>query len=302
LSANIDSSTRKQTFKAIGIFLLAITCFDIMAVFVRILLAHYSAQELSAYRNVIGIIPSIVLLIYTRELTLNLSTLVIKQWRLALLRGVSVAVAQLCYYSAIGVLDLATVSTLGQTNAFFVVILSVIIIGEKVGIWRWAALLLGFLGAMLILRPGTDSFSIYALLPICAAFLYGISIATLPKFDRSISNGLLYLYSSVGAGLGAIILAAIMTDFTPIYSLNHMILIFIMSITGGIGVLLMMIAYRMAPPSVLSPFIYFGILTAFIFGWVFFGEFPVDTLFPGVLLIVGAGALIVWRENKVKKI
>ena len=128
MSANIDSSTRKQTFKAIGIFLLAITCFDIMAVFVRILLAHYSAQELSAYRNVIGIIPSIVLLIYTRELTLNLSTLVIKQWRLALLRGVSVAVAQLCYYSAIGVLDLATVSTLGQTNAFFVVILSVIII------------------------------------------------------------------------------------------------------------------------------------------------------------------------------
>ena len=106
-----------------------------------------------------------------RELTLNLSKLVIKQWRLALLRGVSVAVAQLCYYSAIGVLDLATVSTLGQTNAFFVVILSVIIIGEKVGIWRWAALLLGFLGAMLILRPGTDSFSIYALLPICAAFL-----------------------------------------------------------------------------------------------------------------------------------
>ena len=146
MSVNIDSSTRKQTFKAIGIFLLAITCFDIMAVFVRILLAHYSAQELSAYRNVIGIIPSIVLLIYTRELTLNLSTLVIKQWRLALLRGVSVAVAQLCYYSAIGVLDLATVSTLGQTNAFFVVILSVIIIGEKVGIWRWAALLLGFLG------------------------------------------------------------------------------------------------------------------------------------------------------------
>ena len=301
MSTGINNSTRKKTFQAIGILLLAITCFDIMAVFVRILLEHYSPQELSAYRNVIGVIPSIILLIYTRELTLNFSTLIIKQWRLALIRGFSVALAQLCYYSAIGVLDLATVSTLGQTNAFFVVILSVVIIGEKVGIWRWAALSLGFLGAMLILRPGTDAFSVYALLPICAAFLYGFSISILPKFDRSISNGLLYLYSSVGAGIGSIILAALMTDFTPIHSFRHMVLIFIMSITGGIGVLLMMIAYRMAPPSVLAPFIYFGIITAFMFGWIFFGEFPIDTLFPGVLLIVGAGVLIVWRENQANK-
>ena len=47
--------------------------------------------------------------------------------------------------------------------------------------------------------------------------------------------------------------------------------------------------------------IYFGILTAFMFGWIIFGEFPIDTLFPGVLLIVGAGILIIWRENKVKE-
>ena len=296
-----ESVNRRTTFQAIGILILAITCFDVMAVFVRILLENYTAQELSAYRNVIGVIPSIILLLYTRELSLNFSSLIIKQWRLALFRGLSVAVAQLCYYSAIGVLDLATVSTLGQTNAFFVVILSVIIVGEKVGIWRWVALSLGFVGVVLIIRPGTADFSVYAILPICAAFLYGLSISTLPKFDRSISNGLLYLYSSVGAGLGAIILATLMVDFTPIASIKHMILIFIMSITGGIGVLLMMIAYRMAPASVLSPFIYFGILTAFMFGWIIFGEFPIDTLFPGVLLIVGAGILIIWRENKVKE-
>ena len=119
---------RQTTFHAIGILILAITCFDVMAVFVRILLVDYTAQELSAYRNVIGVIPSIILLLYTRELSLNFSSLIIKQWRLALFRGLSVAVAQLCYYSAIGVLDLATVSTLGQTNAFFVVILSVILL------------------------------------------------------------------------------------------------------------------------------------------------------------------------------
>ena len=130
-----------------------------MSVFIRFLLTDYSAQELSAYRNVIGIVPSILLLLYTKELRFDGPRLIIKQWKLALLRGFSVAVAQLCYYSSIGYLELATVATLGQTNAFFVVILSVILLREKVGIWRWSALFIGFLGAMLILKPGADTFT-----------------------------------------------------------------------------------------------------------------------------------------------
>ena len=60
----------------------------------------------------------------------------------------------------------------------------------------------------------------------------------------------------------------------------------------------MMLAYRMAAPSILAPFGYMGILSAFFFGWLFFGEFPVESLFPGVLLIVGAGAIILWREQR----
>ena len=280
---------------------LAIICFDLMSVFIRFLLTDYTAQELSAYRNVIGIVPSILLLLYTKELRFRGPSLVIKQWKLALLRGFSVAVAQLCYYSSIGFLELATVATLGQTNAFFVVLLSVVLLREKVGIWRWSALFIGFLGAMLILKPGADTFSVYALLPIGAAFFYGFSIATLPKFDKSISNAVLYLYSSVAAAIGAMVLAAFMTDFSPIISYFHLFMIFVMSIVGGIGVLFLMLAYRMVAPSVLAPFVYFGILSSFIFGWLFFREFPVETLFPGAFLIVGSGALIIWRESRVKK-
>tara|TARA_Y100000739_G_scaffold120028_1_gene103321 strand:- start:55 stop:909 length:855 start_codon:yes stop_codon:yes gene_type:complete len=281
---------------------LAIICFDLMSVFIRFLLKDYTAQELSAYRNVIGIIPSILLLLYTRELRFNGPSLVLQQWKLALIRGFSVALAQLCYYSSIGFLELATVATLGQTNAFFVVILSVILLGEKVGIWRWSALFIGFIGAILILEPGADTFSVYALLPIGAAFFYGFSIATLPKFDKTISNAVLYLYSSVAAALGAVALAAFMTDFSPIISYLHLSMIFVMSILGGIGVLFLMLAYRMVAPSVIAPFVYFGILSSFCFGWIFFRESPVETLFPGVFLIVGSGILIIWREGRKNRI
>ena len=96
MSDTVSTIDRPQTLKAIGMLFLAIICFDLMSVFIRFLLTDYTAQELSAYRNVIGIIPSILLLLYTKELRFKGPSLLIKQWKLALLRGFSVAVAQLC--------------------------------------------------------------------------------------------------------------------------------------------------------------------------------------------------------------
>lgn len=98
---------------------------------VRILLPTYSALELSAYRNLIGILPSILVLAVTGEIRLNAQKLVIRQWKLALVRGVIVAVAELCFYTSLGFMELATVSALPQTNALFVVLISIAILSEK---------------------------------------------------------------------------------------------------------------------------------------------------------------------------
>ena len=288
----------RRALKAIGLLLLAILCFDVMSLLVRILSARYAAPELSAYRNVLGIVPSLALLIWTGELRLRGSSLRIENWPLAVGRGFAVALAQLFFYSALARLELATVATLGQTNALFVVLLSVVLLGERVGPWRVAALLVGFVGVVLILKPGSEAFSLAGLLPVGAAVCYAISMVTVRFFGPEVSNGLLYLYSSAAAAVGAIILAAFTTEFSPLQSLADAGLIFGMGILGGVGVLFMMLAYRSAAPSILAPFGYFGILSAFCLGWLVFGEAPIDTLFPGVLLIVGAGALIMWRENR----
>ncbi|SDN89803.1 EamA domain-containing membrane protein RarD [Lutimaribacter pacificus] len=291
-------SDPRRALRAIGLLLLAIVCFDLMAVLVRVLSVRYSALELSAYRNVLGVIPSLALLVATGELRLRGSNLRIEKWPLAVLRGLAVAVAQVCFYSALGVLELATVSALGQTNAMFVVILSVLLLGERVGPWRIAALVVGFLGALWIIRPGGEAFSVHALLPVGAAVCYAFSMISVRFFGPGTSNALLYLYSSLAAALGAIAMAAVTTEFTPLQSVGDAALIFVMSILGGTGVLFMMLAYRMGEPSLLAPFNYFGLISAFSLGWLFFGEAPVDTLFPGVLLIVAAGVLILWRENR----
>ena len=275
--------------RAILVCLLAYLCFDLMSVHVRILSASYSPQELSVYRNVLGVLPSILLLMYTRELSFDIKDYKIKKWKLAFGRGLLVALAQLLFYTALADLELATVSALGQTNAIFIVLIAVIFYGEKVGAWRWSAVIIGFGGAVWIMQPGSNMFTWTAALPIGAAFCYAASMVTLRSFDVSISSAIIYLYSSIAAALGAILLATGTTDFSPIQSMSDALLILSMSLCGGFGVVFLMYAFRQAPASVLAPFSYFGILTAFGLGWIVFDELPLDKLFPGVILIILSG-------------
>ena len=286
--------------RAILVCLLAYLCFDLMSVHVRILSVRYSPQELSVYRNVLGVLPSILLLIYTRELSFDIKDYKIKKWKLAFGRGLLVALAQLLFYTALADLELATVSALGQTNAIFIVLIAVIFYGEKVGAWRWSAVIIGFGGAVWIMQPGSNMFTWTAALPIGAAFCYAASMVTLRSFDVSISSAIIYFYSSIAAALGAILLATGTTDFSPIQSMSDALLIFSMSLCGGFGVVFLMYAFRQAPASVLAPFSYFGILTAFGLGWIVFDELPLDKLFPGVILIILSGLTILWREERNK--
>ena len=268
-----------------------------MAVHIRYLTTTYTAEELSFYRNTLGLIPSLLLLYSTAELSLNFKDYKIKQWKLALFRGLVVALAQLLFYTAISKLELATVATLGQTGPIFIVILAILLYKEFVGIWRWAAIFTGFLGAILVIRPGSDIFTWNSLLPVGASFCYALSIVTLRSFKREISNSILYLYSAIASAFGAGLYASLSITFTPIQNYFDATLLLSMSFCGGFGVVCLMIAYRAAEVSAIAPFNYFGILSAFILGWVIFGEFPVDTLLPGAFFIVAAGLVIIWREK-----
>lgn len=292
---------RRRVLLAIAMTLVAIIGFDIMGILVRVLSARgYGAAELSAYRNMLGILPSLVVLAWMGELRPARAALKVPRPKLALFRGLVVATAQLCFYTALSLLELATISALAQTNAMFTVLLSVILFRERVGPWRVFALLLGFAGAVWVLRPGSDAFSPVALLPIAAALCYGFSMVSVRFFDGAVSSALLYLWSSAASVAGGLALALLTTGFSRVPQGVELLMIFALAMAGGCAVLLLMFAYRIAAASVLAPFSYVGILTAFTFGWLIFGEAPVDTLFPGVLLIVGAGAVIIWREQFVR--
>lgn len=278
--------------------LIAILLFDLQGVIIKILGDRYPVQQLAAFRNVFGLIPSIIVLWLSSEWHAHGRKLRIRQWRLGLLRGVSIAAAQYCFYLSITRMELATASTLTYISPVLITLLSIPILKHEVGLWRWSAVIAGFAGVVMIMGPGTDVFTPYSLLPIGAAFGYSLATVCVRLFDDHNPTALINMYASTGALVGSLAIVFTTTGFLPVESLQDWGLLLSMGLVGGFAVLALINAYRLARPSSLSPYEYFGIPFAFVLGWVFFDEAPFEKLIPGVFLIIAGGILIAWREHR----
>lgn len=287
--------------RAVVYILLAILLFDLQGVIIKYMGDRYSVQQLASFRNIFGLIPSLLVLMLSRDWHARGRILGIRQWRLGLLRGLCIAVAQFCFYLAITKMELATASTLTYISPVLITMLSIPLLGHHVGLWRWLAVLVGFIGVLLIMAPGSEVFTLYSLLPIGAAFGYSISTVCAKLFDDHVPTALINMYASVGSLVGALIILFSTSGYQPVATVQDWVILFTMGMVGGFAVLGLISAYRLAKPASLSPYEYLGIPFAFILGWIFFDEAPFDKLIPGVFLIVAGGMLIAWRE-RIKRI
>ena len=283
---------------AVVIILIGIFLLDVMGAIVKHLLVRYPVMELAVVRNFIGLAPTLLILMTSRKWHAEGRSLKLRQWRIGVFRGLSVSFAQVCYYTALIHLELATVSTLVFAGPLFITALSVPILGDRVGLWRWFAVVIGFVGVIIIIRPGSDVFTPYALLPLAAALGYASSSVVVRLFDHDIPSAVIYLYSQITAFIASTIIMISLGQVAPIQSWTDAGLMAAMGIVGSIGVYCLISSYRLTKPSNLAPFEYFGIAFAFVLGWYFFNEAPFDKLIPGVFLIIGGGLLIIWRESR----
>ncbi|MFT6090273.1 DMT family transporter [Sulfitobacter sp.] len=290
---------RNRTTLAITFSLIALVLFDLMGLIIKHLSPHYGAAELSAYRNIAGLIPAGIALWMSSGWHQNGRILKIRQWRFALLRGIILTFAQYFFYLSLGLLSFATASTITYANAPIMVALAVVLLGEKVGALRWGAVLLGFAGVIMVVGPGGDSFRPAALLPLAAAACYALVAVTTRMMDDDVPSALINLYSSGLAAIGSLALAFFTAGFTPLASGTDLLWIVGMGAFGGTAVLFLIMSYRLTEQSNLAPFSYFGIPLAFALGWIFYDEAPWSDLFPGAVFIVVGGLLIVWRERKI---
>ena len=271
---------------------------DCMGIAIKYLRNDYPAAVLSVYRNLFGIIPCMLVLFLSSQWHAGGRKIIIKEWRLGLLRGVFVCFAQICLYTSYFYVPYALVATMEHTGPMIVSLLCIPILGEKFGLYKMSAVILGFVGIIFIMQPWTDDFNIYLILPICAAFGYSLARVTSLSFPKEVLSPLINIYAQVATILCSSLIIIFFNQWTPFKSIEDLLLILIMGLIGGTGTLLIIYGARKAELSKITPFDYIEIFFALILGWVFFQEWPVDSLFPGVLFIIAGGLIIIWRQKK----
>ena len=273
---------------------------DLYGVIGKSLGVYYSTPQLTVFRNLFALIPILGLAALTKQLSVLFKKVSSRLIYLCLLRGICFLSVQVFYFISIINMDFAIATTLSFSSPIFIILLSVILLRENVGIYRWTAVAIGFLGVILIMKPNSDIFNIYAIFPLICALSWAASTVILKFIPKDSSVLKINFYTLVFSVIGSIILLVSSSNYTYIQNNQHLSLLVLMGILGGLASILFIFAYRTTSPSILAPFEYIGIPSSILLGWIFFSEKPFGQLFPGALLIILAGLVIIWRENKLK--
>jgi len=218
--------------------------------------------------------------------------------KLQILRGMTLLLANVCFFYSISVISMAKALTLAFIAPLVTTALSPIILGEKVGIKRWSAVIVGFLGSLVVIRPGLIEINLATISALGTGFFYGVYLIITRKL-HSVDNPLLTLL--ITGVVGAIISSL----FVPIVWINlsqsQWLWLALMGIFACLGHLLLIYSLRYADASKLAPFGYFEIITNIILGYYFFKDFPDSWTFAGLFIIISSGIYVFRREFKYAK-
>lgn len=211
-----------------------------------------------------------------------------------LVRSALLPVNMACVVLALSLMPMAEVMAVGISYPLMITVLSALVLKEQVGVRRWTAVAVGFLGVLLILRPGAGVFNPASLLVLAAAALfaiYQIMTKTLGRSDRPVT---LSLYPAL-LGLAAYAVALPFDFRVP--DAQGLALFALAAAGGSIGHILVIQALEAAPASVLQPFNFVQLVWATLAGYLVFGEVPDALCVLGAAVVVGSGLYVWWRER-----
>ena len=210
-------------------------------------------------------------------------------------RSVLMLASTLCNFVALRYLQLDEAIALIFSTPFFVAALSGPILGEWVRWRRWVAIGVGFLGVLVVVRPGVGTFHPAALFSLACALLYATYSIMTRILARTDSNATTLFYSNIVGAL-ALIPALPFVWTTPTDPLIITLMVMIGAV-GGFGHYLLIAAHRLAPAAVLSPFIYTEIVWVSILGLLVFRDVPSRWTIAGATIVIGSGLYILHRER-----
>ena len=217
-----------------------------------------------------------------------------KKPKLQFLRGLILLSANICFFYSISIISLAKALTLAFIAPLIVTAFSPFFLGEKVGYRRWLAVIIGFVGTLVVIRPGFVEINLASIAALITGIMYGFYLIITRKLSSSDNPLLTLLLTGV---VGAIIISLIMPIVWVQPSLTQWSLMAAVGIFACIGHFFLILSLKYADASKLAPFSYFEIITNIMIGYYFFGDFPDKWTFLGLFIIVSAGIYIFRRES-----
>lgn len=216
---------------------------------------------------------------------------------LQLFRSALLFVSSLCWITAVAVVPLTTASAINFTAPVFVVILSIPLLGERVGLHCWSAVLIGFVGALVVIQPGAGGIRIEIVLLLVAALLF----ALYQIFTRVAAATDTEATSSIYTVLVALVVSGMLVPWNYESPDPGDVLVWVAflatGLLGGIRHYLVVKAFTCAPASLISPFFYFELVGVTLLGFLVFGDFPPPSTWLGAAIIVSSGLYIAHRER-----
>lgn len=300
----LPDAARGIRFLCAGVFV-----FSLQDAVVKQVSGDYALTQVVAIRSLVAI-PILLVMV---QLEAGWRAIFSRQFRSLTARAGIMFVAYTTYYMAFPAMNLAYAVALYFTVPLFVTSLAGPVLGERIGIKAWAALVVGFGGVLVILQPGTGLFQWAALLSLLAALMYATSMLMARRIGVAQPASVMAFYQNWVFLAGALAIA-VCTHWLGIRDAGHPSISFLVrpwtwpTVTDGLliascgviasaGMLLLTNAYRISPANLVTPFEYTGILWAPLWGFLFFGEVPRWTTVAGAILICAAG-LVALREAR----
>ena len=213
--------------------------------------------------------------------------------KLQILRGLILLSANICFFYAISIISLAKALTLAFVAPLIVTAFSPIMLGEKVGFRRWTAVVVGFIGSLVVIRPGFVELNFASLAALGTGILYGFYLIITRKLSTS-DNPLLTLLMT--GMVGAILVSAIIPFYWVKPSLEQWSLMAGIGVFACIGHLFLILSLKYADASKLAPLGYTEIIPNVLIGYYFFSELPDNWTYVGLFIIILSGLYISRRE------
>jgi len=289
----LEQERARATGRGIAFMLLSVALFSGMDGLIKWLGAEYPTLQIVFFRSLFAFVPLSVLLYRSGSLA-ALKTRSLLGHGLRAMAGLS---AMSIFFYAFTQMPLANVIAIGFAAPLFVTALSVPLLGERVGPRRWTAIVLGFVGVLIMVRPDDGVFAPVAWLVLAGTVFYALAMIFVRRLSRTETSIAIVFYFTLACTLAS---GAVLPFVWVTPDALGWLLLAAVGLIGGLAQLAMTVAFRLAEASVVAPFDYSAMLWTALIGYLFWQEVPGLNIWLGVVVVVASGLYIAQREARLR--